>query len=104
MNKRKTLSQLVWEGKNRDNSVFELSHKDATETLGLSWFHSNRKVVEVLSKFGYQTDDKRVRAIASLVVRTILDKNFYEDVYERDMFHSDYHLEIDFPFLSSRVK
>ena len=83
----------MWErlvfARERDDVVFHDSHENATESVGTDWYFVNRTVVESLSRAGYSPENPRTRAIVSLVVRTILDKNFCPP---------NFSLDLDFPY------
>ncbi len=76
MAKKKPLYMLRYEAKRRDADAFNKAHEGAGDSVGWDWFFANERATGVLSKFGYDVSDERVRAIASLAVRAVLDEDW----------------------------
>jgi hypothetical protein len=67
---------LRYEAVRRDVDAFQKAHTGAGDSVGWEWFHANERATGVLMKFGYDVSDERVKAIASLTVRAVLDEDW----------------------------
>jgi hypothetical protein len=80
MKTKKPLYQLRVEARERDNVAFDKAMEKGGERFGLKWLHVHQRVTQVLSKFGYDVSNSRVKAIAALAARAAFDEQFYADI------------------------